>query len=91
MAIPSPDMEMLDETNLRTSYAKLFRYIQEDFVTKADLTVMLTGVTRSGIGPPVIPTFGIGESLIAVYEGLVKVGKAALKGAVTAGKAAIGL
>ena len=83
-------MEVLDETNVITSYAKLFRHIQEDFVTKADLMVILTGVTKSGIGLPVIPTFGIGQSLVAVYEGLVKSGKVALKGAIATAKAAIG-
>lgn len=93
VTLPEPDMETLDETNLRTSYAKLFRYIEGDFVTKRDLEIILATLTTPPGGGKVVyvPTYEVGKALIGVYEGLVRVGKAATKGAIAAAKAAIGL
>lgn len=86
VTLPEPNMEQLDEITVRTSYAKLFESIQEDFVTKYDLDIILASLTPPGVG-----TYGVGKSLVGVYNALVKVGKAGIKGAVAAGKAAIGL
>lgn len=93
ISLPEPNMEQLDEINLKTSYAKLFKCIQEDFVTKYDLQNILATLMSSPTGGKVayIPTFGVGQSLVKVYEALVRAGKAGIKSAVAAGKAAIGI